>query len=104
MDIDVSASAKTAASRAGLALGMLVALAQPAVAEVTQRVMRVTGTSVDYKIVLPDGFDAAKEYPAVLVMGGGPQTMDTVDRTLERNFRAEAERRGYIVVAPAAPG
>ena len=36
-------------------------------------------------------------------MGGGPQTMDTVDRTLERNFRAEAERRGYIVVAPAAP-
>ena len=36
-------------------------------------------------------------------MGGGPQTMDTVERTLERNFRAEAERRGYIVVAPAAP-
>ena len=30
--------------------------------------------------------------------------MDTIDRTLERNFRAEAERRGYIVVAPAAPG
>jgi pimeloyl-ACP methyl ester carboxylesterase len=29
--------------------------------------------------------------------------MDTVDRTLERNFRTEAERRGYIVVAPAAP-
>jgi predicted esterase len=29
--------------------------------------------------------------------------MDTVDRTLERNFRAEAERRGYIVLAPAAP-
>ena len=65
--------------------------------------MRVAGTSVHYKLVLPDGHDAAQEYPAVLVMGGGPQTMDTVDRTLERNFRAEAERRGYIVVAPAAP-
>ncbi len=65
--------------------------------------MRVAGTSVHYKLVLPDGYDAANEYPAVLVMGGGPQTMDTVDRTLERNFRAEAERRGYIVVAPAAP-
>jgi predicted peptidase len=66
--------------------------------------MRVAGTSVHYKIVLPNGYDAAKEYPAVLVMGGGPQTMGTVERTLERNFRAEAERRGYIVVAPAAGG
>jgi poly(3-hydroxybutyrate) depolymerase len=88
--------------RAVLALG-LSALVQPADAGVAQRVMRVAGTSVQYKIVLPDDYDAAKEYPAVLVMGGGPQTMDTVDRTLERNFRAEAERRGYIVVAPAAP-
>ena len=76
---------------------------QLAAADVTERVMRVAGTSVHYKLVLPDGYDAANEYPAVLVMGGGPQTMDTVDRTLERNFRAEAERRGYIVVAPAAP-
>jgi poly(3-hydroxybutyrate) depolymerase len=82
---------------------MLSVAAHPVSAEVLQRVMRVGGTSVQYKIVLPDGHDAAKAYPAVLVMGGGPQTMDTVDRTLERNFRAEAERRGYIVVAPAAP-
>jgi poly(3-hydroxybutyrate) depolymerase len=53
--------------------------------------------------VLPNGYDAARTYPAVLVFGGGPQTMNTVDRTLDRNFRAEAEKRGYIVVAPAAP-
>jgi predicted esterase len=72
-------------------------------AEMAERVMRVAGASVHYKLVLPDGYDAAHEYPAVLVMGGGPQTMETVDRALERNFRAEAERRGYIVVAPAAP-
>lgn len=65
--------------------------------------MRVAGTSVHYKLVLPDGYDAAKEYPAVLVMGGGPQTLDTVERTIERNFREEAERRGYIVVGPEAP-
>jgi hypothetical protein len=38
------------------------------------------------------------------VLGGGPQTMEVVDRTIERNFRAEAERRGYIVIGPAAPG
>jgi predicted esterase len=29
--------------------------------------------------------------------------MNTVDTILNRNFRAEAEKRGYIVVAPAAP-
>ena len=73
-------------------------------ASVVEKTARVAGVDVQYKVVLPDGYDAAKAYPAILVLGGGPQTMDTVDRTLERNFRAEAERRGYIVVAPAAPG
>jgi poly(3-hydroxybutyrate) depolymerase len=94
-----------ACERLGLAaLGLAAALlAMPARAEVTERIMRVAGTTVRYKLVLPDGYDAAKTYPAVLVLGGGPQTMDTVNRTLDRNFRAEAERRGYIVVAPAAP-
>jgi predicted esterase len=36
-------------------------------------------------------------------MGGGPQTMQTVDGILSRNLQTEAERRGYIVIAPAAP-
>jgi predicted peptidase len=77
--------------------------AQIAVADVVARLMRVAGTTVHYKMVLPDGYDPTKDYPAVLVMGGGPQTMNTVDGALNRNFRAEAERRGYLVVAPAAP-
>jgi len=72
-------------------------------ASIVEKTARVAGVDVHYKVVLPDGYDAAKPYPAVVVLGGGPQTMDTVERTLERNFRAEAERRGYIVVAPAAP-
>ena len=84
---------------------LLVALgaAQHGAADVAERIMRVDGTTVRYKIVLPDGYDPTQTYPAVLVLGGGPQTMSTVERTLERNFQAEAERRGYIVVAPAAP-
>jgi predicted peptidase len=85
-------------------LGALAALAAgPASAEVVERIARVAGTSVHYKVVLPNGYDAAKAYPAILVMGGGPQTMNTIDGTLERNFRAEAERRGYLVFGPAAP-
>jgi predicted esterase len=76
---------------------------QPARAELLQKTKKVAGTTVRYKVVLPNGYDAAKAYPAILAFGGGPQTMDTVDRVLNRNFRAEAEKRGYIVIAPAAP-
>src|SRR5262250_288222 len=72
-------------------------------AEVIEKTKTVGDTTVHYKTVLPNGFDPAKAYPAILVFGGGPQTMNTVDNTLNRNFRAEAEKRGYIVVAPAAP-
>ena len=75
----------------------------PLRAELLEKTKKVGGTTVHYKIVLPDGYDPATAYPGILVLGGGPQTMNTVDSVLSRNFRAEAEKRGYIVVAPAAP-
>jgi polyhydroxybutyrate depolymerase len=82
---------------------VVILLVQPLRAEVLEMSKEVGGATVQYKVVLPDGYDPAKTYPAILVFGGGPQTMNTIDRTLGRNFRAEAEKRGYIVVAPAAP-
>jgi pimeloyl-ACP methyl ester carboxylesterase len=95
-------------NRIRIGLGLLVAAtaalgALDAAASVLDKSTRAAGVEVRYKVVLPDGYDEGTAYPAILAMGGGPQTMDTVDRTLERNFRAEAERRGYIVIAPAAP-
>jgi predicted esterase len=78
-------------------------LIQPLQAEVVEKAKKVGDTTVHYKVVLPNGYDPAKAYPAVLVMGGGPQTMNTVDNIFNRNFRAEAEKRGYIIVGPAAP-
>jgi poly(3-hydroxybutyrate) depolymerase len=83
---------------------MAVFVIQPARAEVLTQTKTVGDTTVVYKVVLPNGYDPAKTYPAILAFGGGPQTMNTVDTILTRNFRAEAEKRGYIVVAPAAPG
>jgi poly(3-hydroxybutyrate) depolymerase len=74
-----------------------------ATAAVLDQTKKVAGVTVQYKVVLPDGFDPAKTYPAIIAFGGGPQTMNTVDGILSRNFRTEAEKRGYIVVAPAAP-
>ena len=61
------------------------------------------GMKVDYKVLLPDSFDPARAYPAILAFGGGPQTMPLVDTGLNRYWGAEARRRGYIVVSPAAP-
>ena len=82
---------------------LVLVLNQPLRADVIEGTKTIDRTIVHHKIVLPNGYDAAKAYPAILVFGGGPQTMNTVDNTLNRNFRAEAEKRGYIVVAPAAP-
>jgi len=76
---------------------------QPVRAELLEKTKKVGGVAVHYKVVLPNGYDPAKAYPAILAFGGGPQTMNTVDTVLTRNLRAEAEKRGYIVVAPAAP-
>ena len=87
-----------------LALLLCVCAAAPAGAETRELTKTVGGTTVRYKVVLPSGYDPAKTYPAVLVFGGGPQTMNTVERTLESNFRVEAEKRGFLVIAPAAPG
>jgi len=87
-----------------LLLVALVALtARPVHAEVVALSKKVAGTTVQYKVVLPNGYDASKAYPGILVFGGGPQTMNTVDGALNRNFSAEAEKRGYIVIGVAAP-
>src|SRR5205823_9587722 len=86
-------------SMASIAIFMM----KPLQAEVIEKTKKVGNTTVHYKIVLPNGYDPAKAYPAILVLGGGPQTMNTVDSALNRNFRPEAEKRGYIVVGPAAP-
>lgn len=91
--------------KSGFTVALAVALfvAQPVYAELIEKTSRAGGTTVHYKVVLPGGYDAAKAYPGILVFGGGPQTMNVVDNVLNRNFRAEAEKRGYIVIAPAAP-
>jgi len=85
------------------AAAIAMSLIQPLHAEVLEKTKIVGGMTVHYKTVLPNGYDPAKAYPAILALGGGPQTMTTVDSILNRNFQAEAEKRGYIVVAPAAP-
>lgn len=84
-------------------LAALVCSGRPLAAEVLDKVANIGGTELEYKVVLPNGYDATKAYPAILAFGGGPQTMEMVEATLERNWREQAENLGYIVILPAAP-
>src|SRR5262249_5272128 len=86
-----------------LAAIILISFAQPSRAELQEKTRKVGRITVQYKVVLPNGYDPAKTYPAILAFGGGPQAMHTIDSVLSRNLRAEAEKRGYIVIARAAP-
>jgi poly(3-hydroxybutyrate) depolymerase len=86
-----------------LAAGLASIACRFASAEVQDKVKNIAGVSVHYKLILPDGYDASKAYPAVLAFPGGPQTMSIVEGTVRRNWRDQAEHRGYIVVVPAAP-
>jgi predicted peptidase len=92
-------------SRLLVALAMVLCTAAASLgnAEVVEKTKMIAGMTVHYKVVLPKNYDASKAYPAILGFGGGPQTMNTVDSVISRNFRDEAEKRGYIVVVPAAP-
>lgn len=60
------------------------------------------GLKVTYRVDLPNSYDPARTYPVILAFTGGGQTMDIVAQTLT-DWQSEAEKRGYIVVSPAAP-
>jgi predicted peptidase len=82
----------------------LLIVSQPLPAKVVDRNVTIGGMTVYYKVVLPRDYDPDKTYPAVLAFPPGSQTTDMVMVTLTQNWAGEAQRRGYIVVIPAAPG
>jgi poly(3-hydroxybutyrate) depolymerase len=85
------------------AVAVLMLSGRPLAANVLDKVADISGTRLEYKVILPNGFDGAKAYPGILAFPGGPQTMAMVDGTLMRNWREQAENLGYIVIIPAAP-
>jgi poly(3-hydroxybutyrate) depolymerase len=71
-------------------------------AEVVAKTTKIGQATVHYKVVLPNGYDPAKTYPGVLAFAGGEQTTPMIDSSIERNWKSQAEQRGYIVVLPSA--
>ncbi len=86
-----------------LSIAVAASLASPASADIVEKQGTFAGLKVTYKVVLPKAYDAARSYPMVLVFTGGPQTLQILTTTLEVDWQAEAEKRGYIVVSPASP-
>jgi poly(3-hydroxybutyrate) depolymerase len=82
---------------------LAIAASQIASAEMHDKVETIGGVLVHYKLVLPNGFDPARAYPAVLAFPGGSQSMGLAQGMVDGIWRAQAEKRGYIVVVPAAP-
>jgi poly(3-hydroxybutyrate) depolymerase len=85
------------------ALAALLGTALPASAEMIEKSGRFGGLEVTYKVVLPNGYTPGRAYPVVLVFTGGAQQLRGAENTLNADWRAEAERRGYVVVSPGTP-
>jgi poly(3-hydroxybutyrate) depolymerase len=86
-----------------LALGASLTAPGMAAAEMIEKTGTFGGLKLTYKVLLPPGYEADTTYPAVLVFTGGPQSLQMAERTLDVDWRQEAERRGYIVISPGTP-
>lgn len=89
--------------RASLVAIATVCLASNVWAATSEKQGTFNGQTVHYKVVVPDNYDASREYPTILVFPPGGQDMRAVDNRLQANWRTEAEHRGYVVISPAAP-
>ncbi len=58
--------------------------------------------SMRFVLSLPDKFDKAKEYPVLIALPGGVQDEPMVEESLEKYWEAEAKKRGWVLVSPAA--
>ena len=85
------------------AIAAVMLSGQPVAAKIFDKTADIAGTKLDYKVILPNDYDAAKSYFGILAFPGGPQTMEMVMGTVMRNWREQAENLGYIAVVPAAP-
>ena len=62
------------------------------------------GTQIEYGLILPEEFDPNVEYPVLLALPPGGQSIDLAVSVAETTYLPEALARGWVVITPAAPG
>jgi poly(3-hydroxybutyrate) depolymerase len=72
-------------------------------AETLEKNGEFAGVNLQYRVILPNNYDASKSYPMVLHFAGGSQNWRIVVSSTESDWREIAENNGYIVISPAAP-
>jgi len=60
------------------------------------------GTTVEFAVALPPGYEPGTPAPVMLALPPGPQTKPAVSQGLRDYWAEEAGRRGWVVVSPAA--
>ncbi len=65
--------------------------------------LRHGGVVVPYVVLLPEGYDEQKTYPAAVAFAPGGMGMKSTDWTLDTIWAQPADRAGWIIVCAAQP-
>lgn len=87
-------------------LGLFVLLtvnANPLPSPIDFESVEIDGVTVDYAVVVPQGFEPGGTYPVLLALPPGGQDRGMVAWGVDRYWHLASER-GWVVVSPAAPG
>lgn len=99
-----SASTTTSATTTGIAVASADAPTDLRPGEVNVRTISTSdGTQITFGLILPEGFDAAREYPVLLALPPGGQTVGLMTTVAQDTYLGEALARGWVVITPAAP-
>ena len=61
------------------------------------------GTEITYGLILPKDFDSDKQYPVLLALPPGDQSVGLMTSLAESTYAEQAMQRGWVVITPAAP-
>jgi hypothetical protein len=67
------------------------------------RRVEIKGHLLEYALILPDHFDKTAPYPVLLALPPGNQSKELVEAGLRLYWEAEAKKRGWVIISPAAP-
>jgi hypothetical protein len=97
-------STTTAATASGVTLPSADAPSDLRPGQVDIRTISMSdGTQMTFGLILPEDFDTAREYPILLALPPGGQTVGLMTSVAQDTYLGEAIARGWVVITPAAP-